>query len=114
MQRRSILQLAVAGATGVGLASAPAAALPAPSRKPAKIPTRDGVGLHYQDWGAGKPVVFLHSWALASDMWAYQISPLVRSGRRCIAFDRRGHGQSDIPSGGYDYDTLADDLAAVL
>ena len=114
MQRRSILQLAVAGATGVGLASPPAAALPAPRRKPAKILTRDGVGLHYQDWGAGKPVVFLHSWALASDMWAYQISPLVRAGRRCIAFDRRGHGQSDIPSGGYDYDTLADDLAAVL
>lgn len=40
--------------------------------------------------------------------------PLSEQGLRCVAYDRRGHGRSSVPAGGYDYDTLADDLAAVL
>ena len=39
---------------------------------------------------------------------------LTRKGLRCIAYDRRGHGRSSQPGQGYDYDTLADDLAAVI
>jgi pimeloyl-ACP methyl ester carboxylesterase len=35
-------------------------------------------------------------------------------GHRCVAYDRRGHGRSSVPAGGYDYDNLADDLHAVL
>jgi nicotinamidase-related amidase len=35
-------------------------------------------------------------------------------GHRCAAYDRRGHGRSSVPAGGYDYDNLADDLHAVL
>jgi pimeloyl-ACP methyl ester carboxylesterase len=35
-------------------------------------------------------------------------------GLRCIAFDRRGHGRSSDPGGGYDFDTLADDVAAII
>jgi pimeloyl-ACP methyl ester carboxylesterase len=46
-------------------------------------------------------------------MWQYQMAPL-SSGARCIAYDRRGHGRSSQPGHGYDYDTLADDLAAVI
>ena len=42
------------------------------------------------------------------------IAHLGSHGVRCIAFDRRGHGRSDIPGYGYDLDTLADDLAAVI
>jgi pimeloyl-ACP methyl ester carboxylesterase len=38
----------------------------------------------------------------------------VETGMRCITFDRRGHGRSDEPGHGYDIDTLADDLRAVL
>src|SRR5262245_38233335 len=78
------------------------------------IRTRDGESLFCKDWGSGAPVVFLSAWALPSDMWDYQMVPLSGQGRRCIAFDRRGHGRSSHPGGGYDYDTLADDLAAVL
>lgn len=78
------------------------------------IRTHDGVSLFFSDWGAGRPMVFLHAWALPSPMWDYQIAPLSEQGFRCIAYDRRGHGRSSVPSGGYDYDTLADDLAAVL
>ena len=43
-------------------------------------------------------------------MWDYQNL----KGHRCAAYDRRGHGRSSVPAGGYDYDTLADDLHTVL
>jgi pimeloyl-ACP methyl ester carboxylesterase len=39
---------------------------------------------------------------------------LSEQGFRCLAFDRRGHGRSSDPGRGYDFDTLADELAAVL
>jgi pimeloyl-ACP methyl ester carboxylesterase len=58
--------------------------------------------------------VFVHAWALNGDMWTYQMPDLLDAGLRCIAYDRRGHGRSDRPGGGYDYDTLADDLAALI
>jgi non-heme chloroperoxidase len=78
------------------------------------IRTPDGVGLFHRDWGDGPPVVFVASWALPSDSWAYQMLALSEAGFRCIAYDRRGHGRSDDPGRGFDYDTLADDLAAVM
>lgn len=40
--------------------------------------------------------------------------PLCDWGLRCVAYDRRGHGRSDDPGTGYEFDTLADDLGAVL
>ncbi len=78
------------------------------------IRTPDGVGLFHRDWGGGRPVVFVASWSLPSDSWAYQMLALSEAGCRCIAYDRRGHGRSDDPGRGFDLDTLADDLAAVL
>ena len=78
------------------------------------IETRDGTQLFYRDWGSGAPLVFISGWALTSDCWGYQMAPLSDSGLRCIAYDRRGHGRSSDPGRGFDYDTLADDLAAVL
>ncbi len=74
----------------------------------------DGTRLFCRDWGTGKPVVFVHSWAAHSDMWQYQMADLTARGLRCVSFDRRGHGRSGQPDGGYDCDTLADDLAAVI
>ncbi len=78
------------------------------------IKTDDRTSLFYKDWGTGKPVVFVSSWALSGDMWEYQMLPLASQGLRCIAYDRRGHGRSDDPGHGYDFDTLADDLAALI
>src|SRR3954471_22130495 len=78
------------------------------------LQTHDQTSLFYTDWGAGKPVVFAHSWALNSDQWAYQMPAFTAAGLRCIAYDRRGHGRSDRPGTGYDYDTFADDLAALV
>ena len=74
----------------------------------------DGTNLFYKDWGAGKPVVFVHGWPLNADMWDYQMLPMVRSGLRAIAYDRRGFGRSEQPGGAYDYDVLADDLHSLL
>jgi non-heme chloroperoxidase len=73
-----------------------------------------GVDLFVRDWGEGAPILFLSGWTLNSDMWAYQMVPMAQQGFRCIAYDRRGHGRSSDPGGGYDFDTLADDLAAVV
>ncbi len=78
------------------------------------IETRDGTSLFYNDWGRGRPIVFLHGWTLNSDIWEYQMAPLVDRGVRVIAYDRRGHGRSSQPANGYDFDTLAEDLGTVL
>ena len=76
--------------------------------------TTDGTRLFYQDWGQGRPVVLVHCWAAHSGIWDYQLDFLARQGLRCIAPDRRGHGRSEQSCKGYDFDTLADDLAALL
>jgi non-heme chloroperoxidase len=80
------------------------------------VVTRDGVALFHRDWGGrdAAPVVFLASWSLASDSWAYQMMACRAAGLRPVAYDRRGHGRSADPGRGYDFDTLADDLADVL
>ena len=78
------------------------------------IQTRDETRLFYTDSETGTPMVFVASAWLDSRMWDFQIPYLVDHGFRCIAVDRRGHGRSDSPWTGYDYDTLADDLGALL
>jgi len=74
----------------------------------------DGTELFYRDYGIGSPVVFVHSMLMSSDMWQHQMLHLVEHGHRAVAYDRRGHGRSDDPGTGYEFDTLADDLAALL
>ncbi|MEU6752442.1 alpha/beta hydrolase [Spirillospora sp. NPDC046719] len=76
--------------------------------------THDGTRLSYEEYGQGSPVVFVNSAMLNTGMWEYQIPFFVENGYRCLTFDRRGHGRSDRPSGGYHLDSLADDLAAFL
>jgi non-heme chloroperoxidase len=78
------------------------------------IKTAEQFSLFYADYPGDKPVVFAHAWALNGDMWSYQLTDLMTAGFRCITYDRRGHGRSDRPPTGYDIDTLADDLAALI
>ena len=78
------------------------------------IESRDGTRIHFRDWGSGRPIVFVAPWALCSDWWDIPVASLSERGWRCVTFDRRGHGRSDDPCHGYDFDTLADDIAAVL
>jgi len=72
------------------------------------------VKLFYQDIGEGQPVVFIHGWPMSHEMWEYQVYELALAGLRCVSYDRRGFGKSSKPLGGYDYDTMADDLASVI
>jgi non-heme chloroperoxidase len=78
------------------------------------VQTDDGVSLFVRDWGEGEPVLFCSAWALSSIAWQYEMISLLDSGRHAVAYDRRGHGRSDDPGRGYDYATLAADLASVL
>lgn len=80
----------------------------------AYIKTRDGTNLYVKDWGSGRPVILMHGWPLSADSWDDQAMAIADAGMRAIAYDRRGFGRSDQPWSGYDYDTLADDLADVL
>ncbi|MBV9527315.1 alpha/beta hydrolase [Sphingomonas sp.] len=75
---------------------------------------RDGTKLYYKDWGRGDPVVLIHGWPLSADSFDDAALRLVEAGKRCIIPDRRGFGRSDQPWDGHDYDTYADDVAAVL
>ena len=52
--------------------------------------------LHYVDLGSGQPVVLIHGWPLSLRMWESQIAALTDAGYRCIAYDRRGFGDSGI------------------
>ncbi|WP_116953603.1 alpha/beta fold hydrolase [Jiangella endophytica] len=74
-----------------------------------------GNALYYEDSGGpGRPVVLIHGWPLSGRMWQPQAGPLAAAGYRVVAYDRRGFGESDKPQDGYDYNTLAADLAAVM
>ncbi len=74
----------------------------------------DGTPLYYNDWGSGPPIVLIHGWPLNADMWEYQAAYLASEGFRVVAYDRRGFGRSGHPWQGFDYDTFADDLRAVM
>jgi non-heme chloroperoxidase len=78
------------------------------------IKTRDGTDLYVKDWGSGRPVILTHGWPLDADSWDAQALALAEAGFRAIAYDRRGFGRSSQPWDGYNYDTLADDLADVI
>ncbi|HUA42524.1 MAG TPA: alpha/beta hydrolase [Streptosporangiaceae bacterium] len=76
--------------------------------------TGDGIRLFYEDWGHGRPIVLVSTWAMSSGMWENQVPFLTQHGLRCVTYDRRGTRRSDVASDGYDFDTLADDTAALI
>ena len=117
MERRSALKSMMAAFAGLTSGSLTVAREPlsrAVSRSSTMIESHDGTRIHFRDWGAGRPIVFVAPWGLCSDWWDIPLITLSERSWRCVAFDRRGHGRSDDPCRGYDFDTLADDIAAVL
>jgi len=78
------------------------------------LTTNDGTVIYYKDWGSGPAVVFSHGYPLSSNFWENQMLFLSQHGYRVIAHDRRGFGRSSQPGQGYDFDTFADDLAALV
>lgn len=72
------------------------------------------ITIHYEDVGAGQPVVLVHGFPLSGRSWEKQTAALLDAGYRVITYDRRGFGQSSQPSTGYDYDTFAADLDQLM
>jgi non-heme chloroperoxidase len=71
--------------------------------------------LHVDDTGGpGRPVVLIHGWPLSGESWSAQVAALHSAGYRVITYDRRGFGRSGKPVVGYTYETLSDDLSALL
>ena len=72
------------------------------------------IDLYYEDHGSGSPVVLIHGYPLSGRAWDKQVPVLLDAGRRVITYDRRGFGKSSQPGVGYDFDTFAADLAALM
>jgi pimeloyl-ACP methyl ester carboxylesterase len=72
------------------------------------------IEIYYEDHGSGSPVVLIHGWPLNGDAWEKQTAALLSAGHRVITYDRRGFGRSSKPGIGYNYDTFAADLDALL
>ncbi|GAX58276.1 alpha/beta fold hydrolase [Streptomyces olivochromogenes] len=72
------------------------------------------IRIHYEDHGAGPPVVLVHGYLADGRSWEKQEAALLMAGYRVISYDRRGGGDSGRPAVGYDYDTLAADLNTLL
>ena len=72
------------------------------------------IEIHYEDHGSGQPVVLIHGYPLDGNSWERQERALLAAGYRCVSYDRRGFGRSSQPTVGYDYDTFAADLNALL
>ncbi|WP_406457996.1 alpha/beta hydrolase [Streptomyces sp. NBC_01622] len=72
------------------------------------------IRIHYEDHGAGPPVVLVHGYLADGSSWEKQEAALLTAGYRVIGYDRRGGGPSSRPAVGYDYDTLAADLNVLL
>jgi non-heme chloroperoxidase len=120
MNRRTILGATTLGTASTALATstmsvAQTKSTPLAATSPRSfVSAKDGSKLFVQDWGSGRPIVLLSAWTFNSNVWGSHIAAFKESGFRCVAPDRRGHGRSEAPSSGYDADTLADDVAAVL
>jgi len=122
MERRELLQRLGVGA-GVSALSGPRPVF-AEDKRPAAgarrvagagfVEAADGTRLFVRDHGQGKTALFAAPWALNSAWWEYQTAFLAQQGVRCVSYDRRGHGRSQDPGSGHDFDTLAADLARVV
>ncbi|MFC4001742.1 alpha/beta fold hydrolase [Prauserella oleivorans] len=74
------------------------------------------IGVRVEGNESAPAIVFVHGWAQSARVWDQQFAdPELRRGFRLVAMDLRGHGQSDVPAGGYDDPLVwAGDLGAVL
>jgi non-heme chloroperoxidase len=129
ISRRDGFKLVAAGMAASLLPYTSRAAMPAgpsqstnPERKRETMSSYIKVGqenstpieLYYEDHGSGSPVVLIHGWPLNGASWEKQTAALLAAGHRVITYDRRGFGRSSQPAVGYNYDTFAADLEAVL
>lgn len=76
--------------------------------------TRDGITLRYLDTGTGDPpLLFIHGWTCNLTNWRDQVPHFAKK-HRVVAFDQRGHGESDKPDQDYTIDGFVDDVAWLI
>jgi 3-oxoadipate enol-lactonase len=75
--------------------------------------TVNGLRIRYEEQGNGPPLLLISGLGANRLSWA-TIVPLLKDSYRCITFDNRGTGESDVPPGPYTIDQMADDAAALL
>ncbi|MFL2105444.1 alpha/beta fold hydrolase [Desemzia sp. FAM 23991] len=78
------------------------------------IKGKNDVSIAVEDAGTGQPIIFLHGWPLNQQMFEYQYNYFLAKGYRIIGIDLRGFGDSDLAIEDYGYDTLAEDVKAVV
>lgn len=62
----------------------------------------------------GVPVLLVHGLASNARLWDGVAERVAAAGHPVVAVDQRGHGCSEKPGGGYDFETLTADLLAVM
>ena len=72
------------------------------------------ISIDFEDHGDGRPIVLIAGFPLDRNSWEWQKRVLSAAGHRVISYDRRGFGASSRPAAGYDFDTLAADLNALM
>jgi len=75
----------------------------------------DGCRIHVEVEGPERAPVLMLSNSLGTNlhMWDDQVAPFTRH-FRLVRYDRRGHGQSDVPKAPYSMERLGRDVLAIL
>lgn len=74
----------------------------------------NGANIHYEVTGSGpETIVFAHGLLWSGRMFAAQVAAL-QAQYRCITFDFRGQGQSEVTAAGYDMDSLTEDAWGII
>ena len=75
----------------------------------------NGVRLHYEEYGTGTPLVFVHEFAGDSRSWRPQVQFFARR-YRCVVYDARGYPPSEVPQDAalYSQDHAVADLLGIL
>jgi 3-oxoadipate enol-lactonase len=74
----------------------------------------NGTALYYEEHGTGpETIVFAHGLLWSCRMFDAQVA-LLKERYRCVAFDFRGQGQSEVTHTGYDMETLYEDAVALI
>ena len=74
----------------------------------------DDVAIHYECFGAGEPIVFVHGLGTSMAFWYFGIASVLAQHYRVILYDLRGHGKSAMPLTGYTMAHMLRDLRSLL
>jgi pimeloyl-ACP methyl ester carboxylesterase len=72
-----------------------------------------GVRLYYETFGSGEPLVFVHGGGMSHEFWEQQTYSFADS-HQVVAYDLRGHGESDKPADGHEFERFVQDLEALI